>query len=119
MRRRCCASIAPASAPMPCSTRTRRKLSSAGWARSSPGPGRRTVANRTEPSGAARGRYTLAARNHQLDEMNKTELVQALAAATETSQAAASRALDALVRITSEELSKGGEVAIPGFGTFK
>ncbi|GAB3772072.1 DNA-binding protein HU-beta [Ramlibacter monticola] len=51
--------------------------------------------------------------------MNKTELVQALAAATETSQAAASRALDALVRITSEELSKGGEVAIPGFGTFK
>ena len=51
--------------------------------------------------------------------MNQTELVQALAAATETSQAAAARALDALVRITSEELSKGGEVAIPGFGTFK
>jgi DNA-binding protein HU-beta len=51
--------------------------------------------------------------------MNKTELVQALAAATETSQAAATRALDALVRITSDELSKGGEVAIPGFGTFK
>lgn len=51
--------------------------------------------------------------------MNKTELVQALSAATETSQAAASRSLDALIRIVSEELARGGEVAIPGFGSFK
>jgi DNA-binding protein HU-beta len=51
--------------------------------------------------------------------MNKTELVQAIATATETSQAAAARTLDALIRIASEELAKGGEVAIPGFGTFK
>jgi len=51
--------------------------------------------------------------------MNKTELVQALAAATDTSQAAASRSLDALIRIVSEELARGGEVAIPGFGSFK
>lgn len=51
--------------------------------------------------------------------MNKTELVQALAAATEQSQAAASRSLDALTRIVSEELAKGGEVTIPGFGTFR
>lgn len=51
--------------------------------------------------------------------MNKTELVQALAGATESSQAAASRSLDALIRIVSEELAKGGEVAIAGFGSFK
>lgn len=51
--------------------------------------------------------------------MNKTELVQALAASTEQSQAAASRSLDALVRIVSEELARGGEVVIPGFGSFK
>lgn len=51
--------------------------------------------------------------------MNKTELVQSLAAATEQSQAAASRSIDAFVRIVSEELAKGGEVVIPGFGSFK
>ena len=51
--------------------------------------------------------------------MNKTELVQSLATATEQSQAAASRSLDALIQIVSEELAKGGEVVIPGFGSFK
>jgi len=51
--------------------------------------------------------------------MNKTELAQALAGATEQSQAAASRSLDAFVKIVSEELAKGGEVVIPGFGSFK
>lgn len=51
--------------------------------------------------------------------MNKTELVQALAGATEQSQAAASRSLEAFVRIVSEELARGGEVVIVGFGSFK
>ncbi|GAB3667422.1 HU family DNA-binding protein [Ramlibacter alkalitolerans] len=51
--------------------------------------------------------------------MNKTELVQSLANATEQSQAAASRSLDALIGIVTEELAKGGEVVIPGFGSFK
>ena len=51
--------------------------------------------------------------------MNKTELVQSLADATEQSQAAASRSLEALIRIVTEELAKGGEVVIPGFGSFK
>ena len=51
--------------------------------------------------------------------MNKTELAQALAAATEQSQAAASRSLDAFVKIVSEQLANGGEVVIPGFGSFK
>jgi DNA-binding protein HU-beta len=51
--------------------------------------------------------------------MNKTELVQSLASSTEQSQAAAARSLDALIRIVTEELAKGGEVVIPGFGSFK
>lgn len=51
--------------------------------------------------------------------MNKTELIQALATATDQSQAATGRCLDALVRIVSEELAKGDEVAIAGFGIFK
>jgi DNA-binding protein HU-beta len=51
--------------------------------------------------------------------MNKTELVQSLAQATEQSQAAASRSLDALIRIVTEELARGGEVVVPGFGSFK
>lgn len=51
--------------------------------------------------------------------MNKTELVQSLAAATDQPQAAALKSLDAFVRIVSDELAKGGEVVIPGFGSFK
>jgi DNA-binding protein HU-beta len=51
--------------------------------------------------------------------MNKTELVQALASATDQSQAAASRSLDAFIRIVSEELANSGEVVIAGFGSFK
>jgi DNA-binding protein HU-beta len=51
--------------------------------------------------------------------MNKTELVKSLADATEQSQAAAARSLDALVKIVTDELAKGGEVVIPGFGSFK
>jgi len=51
--------------------------------------------------------------------MNKSELMQSLAAATDQSQSAASRSLDALIKIVSQELAKGGEVVIPGFGSFK
>lgn len=51
--------------------------------------------------------------------MNKTELVQSLAAATDLPQAAAQRSLDAFVKVVSDELAKGGEIVIPGFGSFK
>jgi DNA-binding protein HU-beta len=51
--------------------------------------------------------------------MNKTELVQSLATATEQPQASASRSLEAFVKIVSDELAQGGEVVIPGFGSFK
>lgn len=51
--------------------------------------------------------------------MKKTELIEALAAATGESQAAAARSLDALIGVISKELATGGEVAITGFGSFK
>lgn len=51
--------------------------------------------------------------------MTKTELVQALADATDSTQAAAARSLEALIRIVSDELGNGREVAIAGFGAFK
>src|SRR5262245_50405679 len=77
-------------------------------------PGRPTL-----PPPRARPRYTRRPLNPRQQLMNKTEIVQALTAATETSQASAARSLDALIRIFSEELARGGEVAIPGFGSFK
>lgn len=51
--------------------------------------------------------------------MKKTELIEALAAATGESQAAAARSLEALINIISKEVAAGGEVAITGFGSFK
>jgi DNA-binding protein HU-beta len=51
--------------------------------------------------------------------MKKTELIDAIAAATGESQAASARALDALIAVISKEVSAGGEVSITGFGSFK
>ena len=50
--------------------------------------------------------------------MNKSELVDALAAKTELSKAAAGKAVDALVEIITTAVAKGGDVALIGFGTF-
>lgn len=50
--------------------------------------------------------------------MNKTELIDALAARTEISKAAAGRAVEGLTEIIGEALSKGDTVAVIGFGTF-
>jgi DNA-binding protein HU-beta len=51
--------------------------------------------------------------------MNKKELVDAMAARTDSSGAAADRAVNALVEIISESLKKGDSLALPGFGTFE
>lgn len=51
--------------------------------------------------------------------MKKTELIEAISAATGESQAATARTLDALISIIATEVSGGGEVAITGFGSFK
>lgn len=50
--------------------------------------------------------------------MNKTELIEALAAKTDMTKAAAARALDGLTEIIGEQLAAGEQVAILGFGTF-
>ncbi len=51
--------------------------------------------------------------------MNKSELIEALAAKTDTSKAAAGRSLDALLEIITTSVAKKKDVALIGFGTFK
>lgn len=51
--------------------------------------------------------------------MNKSELIEALAAKTEVSKVAAGKSVDALVGIITASVAKGEDVALIGFGTFK
>lgn len=50
--------------------------------------------------------------------MNKTELIKVLAEKTGKSQKEANAFLDAFTETVTETLSKGGKVALVGFGTF-
>jgi DNA-binding protein HU-beta len=50
--------------------------------------------------------------------MNKTELIDAVAGATNLSRADATRATDAVLDSIIGALSKGDQVALVGFGTF-
>ncbi|MFD2189840.1 nucleoid-associated protein HU-beta [Pistricoccus aurantiacus] len=50
--------------------------------------------------------------------MNKSELIEAIAASADIPKAAASRALDAMVDSVTETLKKGDSVSLVGFGTF-
>lgn len=50
--------------------------------------------------------------------MNKTELIDALAAKCDLSKASAGRAVDALTEVITEALAKGESVSLIGFGTF-
>ncbi|MCR9184706.1 MAG: HU family DNA-binding protein [Halieaceae bacterium] len=50
--------------------------------------------------------------------MNKTELIDAIAAAADLPKASAGRALDAVVDSITEALKKGDQVTLVGFGTF-
>ena len=51
--------------------------------------------------------------------MTKTELIKQIAERADLSQAKAAEALQAFEAAVTAELSKGGEVALIGFGTFK
>jgi DNA-binding protein HU-beta len=51
--------------------------------------------------------------------MNKSELVEALAAKTEVTKAAAGRSVDAIIEIITASVAKGNDVTLIGFGTFK
>ncbi|MBS9402476.1 HU family DNA-binding protein [Halomonas sp. TRM85114] len=50
--------------------------------------------------------------------MNKSELIEAIAASADIPKAAATRALDAMVDSVTDSLKKGDSVSLVGFGTF-
>ncbi|MDH7569791.1 MAG: HU family DNA-binding protein [Armatimonadota bacterium] len=50
--------------------------------------------------------------------MNKTDLIAAIAQKASLKRKDAAAAVDALVGVVRDELAKGGEVSITGFGTF-
>ena len=51
--------------------------------------------------------------------MNKTTLVEAVAAKTNLKKKEADAAVNAVIEAITEELATGGKVQIVGFGTFK
>lgn len=51
--------------------------------------------------------------------MTKTELIKQIAERADLTQAKATEAIQAFEAVVTSELSKGGEVALIGFGTFK
>lgn len=51
--------------------------------------------------------------------MNRKEFAEALAKKTGSSNAAADRAIGAVVEVISEALKKGDKVSLVGFGTFE
>ena len=50
--------------------------------------------------------------------MNKSELIEAVAASADLPKAAAGRALDAMVEAITDALKKNDQVVLVGFGTF-
>ncbi|PMR77498.1 HU family DNA-binding protein [Billgrantia endophytica] len=50
--------------------------------------------------------------------MNKSELIEAIAASADIPKAAATRALDAMVDTVTDSLKNGETVSLVGFGTF-
>ena len=51
--------------------------------------------------------------------MNKHELISAMSGASNLNQAQCTEALQTLINTVTEELKKGSDVKIIGFGTFK
>ena len=51
--------------------------------------------------------------------MNKSELIDAIAARTELSKAASGKALDAVIEAVVEAVAAGDTVSLVGFGSFK
>jgi DNA-binding protein HU-beta len=51
--------------------------------------------------------------------MNKSELIEALAAKTDVTKAAAGKSIEALLEIITASVADGDDVALIGFGTFK
>lgn len=51
--------------------------------------------------------------------MNKSELIKAIYKKTPATKDSIAQIVDAFTTVVAEELAKGGEVALVGFGTFK
>ena len=51
--------------------------------------------------------------------MNKSELIDAIAAKTELSKVASGKALDAVIEAIVQAVAKGDGVSLVGFGSFK
>lgn len=51
--------------------------------------------------------------------MNKSELIDAIAAGADISKTAAGKAVDALVATITKAVAKGDQVTLVGFGSFK
>ena len=51
--------------------------------------------------------------------MNKSELIDAIAARTDLSKVASGKALDAVVETIMQSVAKGDGVSLVGFGSFK
>lgn len=51
--------------------------------------------------------------------MNKSELIDAIAGASDLTKADSARALDALIEVIKKTLKKGGGITVVGFGTFE
>ncbi len=51
--------------------------------------------------------------------MNKSQLIDAIASQSDSSKAAAARAVDAFTDIVTEQLKNGGTVELVGFGKFE
>ncbi|HEX7097747.1 MAG TPA: HU family DNA-binding protein [Acidimicrobiia bacterium] len=51
--------------------------------------------------------------------MNKSELVEAVAAATNSSKSEAQASVDAVINAITDALKKGDKVSLTGFGTFE
>jgi len=51
--------------------------------------------------------------------MNKTELIEKITIGADITKASAGRALNSFLATVTEELARGGEVALVGFGTFR
>jgi len=51
--------------------------------------------------------------------VNKSELIDAIAAAADISKASAARALDAVIDSVTDTLKNGDKVSLVGFGTFE
>ena len=58
-------------------------------------------------------------KNEEVTIMNKSELINALAAKTEFTKKDAEKSMNAFIEVINENLAKGEKIQLVGFGTFE